>query len=835
MGLDIQSSGNGFVAPTPGDGWRINQNGCPVILGDSAGRLGDLSFDGPCDSTTKFSIDNYLTIKHYFDSGIDRHLTSFNGHVRSVTIDEGYADFAMTSILDALDVERTTSLDMAGTYQRTIELPTMEYEIPGIGTYWTGGYWTSIGADNVFVPTPISILDVTSERNYVYVLAQGGHNGQVVFVFGNDGNIRSLWPVYSDATDLAGPDSAFITYAAGAVWIGQKVAKRVKRFTIDGGFLSQWGSAGSADGQFQAISGLAADPDFSSVFVTDSVLGRVQRFNRLGVFQNKWGTVGTGSGTATFNGVNNISVEPGAGHVFVSDNYARVRQYDSYGNYQTQPMGSYDFSTSTSTGEFVAGQPIVTGFDHLRNAYAIQNGNVFKYMRGQDGSWTSSSKAPIRGWTVPGYDDPFTAQTAMRVNPESGIMYIANKFNSIRQYAGSTGTVYAYFLYIVALATSDFPLTFAALEDEDLDVNFIAWTDNVWNKICELCAISGNVATAFNDRIYIQRNSTERGTTIPSETQMAPIPLELNSRATGRAIEIWNYNSRYTDGYEVLYSAEVDGGRTFGIDLNGYTTLTVSQDTYPEYVFDPTPTATYPAAPGTYMVIDKDKLIVTPSLWLDYGGSVRATPGARPGTIDLAITGPGLEIPGFNGPFVISSISGQPALSVLGSGVVSTPELITIGTGVTEDISNKAVAKTIDSPFSRSAQIAYTEGSWAAYDAGTPNQSIQLEFPIRFAPQYGSFEDGTSAVFSGLSSMLTGTFPFDEAQYVVSDISYNRNTVTINARRYSSAGYSPGSMFQSPRFEEIWSGVPTGTFEAFWAGYTAQDFTIAPYRNPFGV
>ncbi len=80
-------------------------------------------------------------------------------------------------------------------------------------------------------------------------------------------------------------------------------------------YLMQWGSYGSADGQFYTPVGIAVGPT-GTVYVVDSNLRRVQAFTSQGQFICKWGSQGTGPGQ--FSVPSTIAVDP-AGKVYVQD------------------------------------------------------------------------------------------------------------------------------------------------------------------------------------------------------------------------------------------------------------------------------------------------------------------------------------------------------------------------------------------------------------------------------------------------------------------------------------------------------------------------------------
>lgn len=826
MTLKVENRGSGFIGEI-GANWSINYNSTPAILGSGSGRLGDISFSAGCNETTKFTIDNYISVQHYYDNPNQRALGAFDGHIRSVEVhpENDFAQFGMTSLLASLDVTRTTSPNPSGTYQRTFKITPTSYEILGT-TYWIGGRYVSQGSQNVFINSPVEVYDVACAPGFVYLLASGGHSGEVVIVMRSHGQLHAVWPVYSDATDTSNPNSRHIAYQGGHLWVGQSAAFRVKKFTATGAFVHQFGSFGSGNGQFQAISGIAASNGFDSLYVSDSVLGRVQTFLRTtGAYNFQWGTSGTGTGNLVFNAPNGLSVDDETNHVFVSDHNARVREYSS-GTYVSQPMGSYDFTSGTSTGEFAKNTTIQTTFDHRGNAYAYDGVNVFKYTRkGIVVDWTDSGSTPVQSWTTSGS----TTLPGIAATPD-GILHTVVT-GAVAQYAGSLGSTGANLMYLVALAKSDMPLNMLVLADDDYagTVAYPSFRDNIWSSICDLLSVTGNSAIVLDDKIAFAKREDVQFT-LPKRGLYSITPIKLDSRDAGRSIQIVNQNSSWLN-FGTMYSATADGNRVFSIDVNDINYVTVNQGTYPAHIYDPTPiTSNGVAGDGEYIVTDKDGVSVDATLWSNYGGNVHAEPGAQPGDILLTLYGPGLEIPGHPAPYKIATVSGQAALNINGQGVTTNPQVITIGTGLSEDVTSRQIAISVDSPFVHDATRSYTEGSWMAYNSGTPNQRFELT--IRYSR--GISYNTAGGAHSGTPWLVGTVVVIDEAQYIVESARANNSTIVMSLYRYSRTG-TPVDSRISPRMEEIWSGKSAGDFDAFWSGHTAQDITIAPYRNPFGV
>ena len=101
----------------------------------------------------------------------------------------------------------------------------------------------------------------------------------------------------------------------GHVFVTDWDLERVSKFTSDGVFLGKWGSFGDANGQFKFMNGIACDPD-GNVFVVDRINYRIQKFTNDGVFVRAWGSQGSGEGQ--FVNVIGISIDQ-VGNVYTSD------------------------------------------------------------------------------------------------------------------------------------------------------------------------------------------------------------------------------------------------------------------------------------------------------------------------------------------------------------------------------------------------------------------------------------------------------------------------------------------------------------------------------------
>ena len=198
--------------------------------------------------------------------------------------------------------------------------------------------------------------------------------------------------------------------ASGYVYVVDSDNYRVQKFTAGGVYVTQWGSFGTGNGQFQGPSGIAVDGS-GDVYVSDpgdpnnNPTNRIQKFTSTGDYLTQWGS--TGSANGQFNEPLGIAVD-GSGNVYVADyQNRRVQKFNSVGGYLAQwntgashkpsdvavgPNG--DFYTTdrdnngvqhfTSTGSPLAplgtpGQdfyvPIGVTVDALNFVYVVDTGN----------------------------------------------------------------------------------------------------------------------------------------------------------------------------------------------------------------------------------------------------------------------------------------------------------------------------------------------------------------------------------------------------------------------------------------------------------------------------
>jgi sugar lactone lactonase YvrE len=75
--------------------------------------------------------------------------------------------------------------------------------------------------------------------------------------------------------------------SAGNIYVTEPERHRVQKFDATGAFVTQWGTRGSGNGQFDSPEGIAVDTT-GNVYVADYRNSRIQKFTTAGVFVAKW-------------------------------------------------------------------------------------------------------------------------------------------------------------------------------------------------------------------------------------------------------------------------------------------------------------------------------------------------------------------------------------------------------------------------------------------------------------------------------------------------------------------------------------------------------------------
>ena len=144
----------------------------------------------------------------------------------------------------------------------------------------------------------------------------------------------------------------------GNIYVTDKENYRVQKFDSAFKFLKSWGSIGDGPGQFNYPTGLAIDSS-GNILVGDLRNNRIQKFDPDGKFISSWGT--TGSGDGQFEYVYDLALDT-SGNIYVTDGNDRVQKFDSNGRFLTK-WGS----TGAAVGQFNG--PVGIAVDKRNNVY----------------------------------------------------------------------------------------------------------------------------------------------------------------------------------------------------------------------------------------------------------------------------------------------------------------------------------------------------------------------------------------------------------------------------------------------------------------------------------
>jgi len=149
------------------------------------------------------------------------------------------------------------------------------------------------------------------------------------------------------------------------VWVADTGNNRIQRFSSEGGYLSQVGTAGNNNGQFYKPEGIATGSS-GSVWVADTANNRVQELTGS-EFVLKFG--GSGSGSGQLEGPAGVAVDS-SGDVWVADTgHHRVQEFNSKGEF-VREFGA----VGSGNGEFNSG-PYGIAVSSVGNVYVGDGGN----------------------------------------------------------------------------------------------------------------------------------------------------------------------------------------------------------------------------------------------------------------------------------------------------------------------------------------------------------------------------------------------------------------------------------------------------------------------------
>ncbi|HSS18843.1 MAG TPA: immunoglobulin-like domain-containing protein [Pyrinomonadaceae bacterium] len=209
------------------------------------------------------------------------------------------------------------------------------------------------------------------------------------------------------------------TDAAGNVYVADAGNNRVQKFDNNGNFLLKFGIFGDVPGGFVQASGVAVAPG-GDIYVSDEFTNRISIFNSSGIFQS---TFSAGSFPTTATGVALDS----AGNVYVSDSSNhRIRKFTAAGMLITS-WGS----SGTGDGQFSGPQGLA--IDSADNVYVADTAN------NRIQKFTAGGVFITKWGTLGSANGEFMSPFGVSAD-SSGTIYVADTSNNRIQSFSSTGT-----------------------------------------------------------------------------------------------------------------------------------------------------------------------------------------------------------------------------------------------------------------------------------------------------------------------------------------------------------------------------------------------------------
>jgi DNA-binding beta-propeller fold protein YncE len=155
--------------------------------------------------------------------------------------------------------------------------------------------------------------------------------------------------------------------SAGNVYVADTNNNRIQKFNSAGGIIATWGNSGAGSGQFSIPAAIALD-SVGNIYVAESGNNRVQKFNSMGGYISQWGTLGSGYGQ--FIHPHGIAIDS-SGNVYVTDyGNDRVQKFNSNGEFISL-LGTG--ARGSGNGQFL--MPFGVAIDPSGNFYTIEIGN----------------------------------------------------------------------------------------------------------------------------------------------------------------------------------------------------------------------------------------------------------------------------------------------------------------------------------------------------------------------------------------------------------------------------------------------------------------------------
>lgn len=379
-------------------------------------------------------------------------------------------------------------------------------------------------------------------------------------------------------------------------------------------------------------------------------------------------------------------------------------------------------------------------------------------------------------------------------------------------------------------------------EAETLQVNFMGWKGNVWDKLKELCSgVSLSNTDNINMEMYISDDELhfrKAGIAVLDIDERAlDLSQSVDTFDAAQSVSVYNYNTFHAEDrvvYDISnYDIDVDPNKAFKGSIGDSLQVAAGETIKKRFTIDADLTSVnqptcvefitsipYSGTTGEYAIYgyDNTNLPVMPAQWIGLGGSLTVELTENPNEIEITVTAPdnptmtasdGTTI--VTGPYHVGvETSGDgveyPALFITGTGVFYNKQLHTFYTGADDAITSRDSAQQIDNMFITSTAQVTNRGIMAAQEACGP--TVQISANVENGLPFGS----------AAGSMITK----------------NGNKFRVNSVSHSvaSSGLSADAMVKVSEFNSLWSGLTFADFDSTTSRAIDQlafnEFTVVP-------
>lgn len=192
--------------------------------------------------------------------------------------------------------------------------------------------WGTSGSGNgQFNCSTSNDCGLTVDANHAVIIADTGNHR--VQRFSSDGHYLAQWGTYGSAPGEFSSPSDVAVDGAGQIFVVDPGNCRIQILAASGGSIRQWGTCGQAAGQFGKPSRLAVDR-FGSVYVTDLVNYRVSKFSNAGQYLRHWGQGDQIDDTLGVGYVLDVALDQPRDRLYLADSRtSRIMAFDLDGNF----------------------------------------------------------------------------------------------------------------------------------------------------------------------------------------------------------------------------------------------------------------------------------------------------------------------------------------------------------------------------------------------------------------------------------------------------------------------------------------------------------------------